>query len=164
MAKSRKDRWEAERQREVLAGRRIWPVWTLNLGAMIESGAIVRFACDSCRRVYDVDLAALAILRGREWSLIGVTTRCKASKCRDRGRFVASLAAAAPFLCLAGEMPAWLIGARPREHEPGDGGPGGGGPGGGARVVPPCPKGVDAVRWALADEFERKRMVREVRR
>jgi ferredoxin len=116
-------------------------VWALNLGAMIESGAIVRFACDGCRRVYDVDLAALAILRGREFSLIGQAARCKASKCRARGMFVASLSAGQPFLCLGERMPDWLVGARPREHEPGVDGPGGGGPGGGG--VPPCPKGVD---------------------
>lgn len=68
MPKSRKDRWEAER-REAVAAKRIWPVWSRNLGAMIEAGAIVRFACDACTRVYDVDVQALAILRGREWSL-----------------------------------------------------------------------------------------------
>jgi hypothetical protein len=105
-----------------------------------------------------VDLRALAILRGREWSLIGRTARCKASKCRSRGPFVAATGRDAPFLCLGGELPDWLVGARPRDHEPPpEGGPGGGG-------LPPCPKGVDPVRWAYAlDERERKRMVREVR-
>lgn len=160
MAKSRNDRWKAEEAAK-LAARRIWPVWALNLGAMIESGAIVRFACDQCRRVYDVDLAALAILRGREFSLIGQAARCKASKCRARGMFVASLSAGQAFLCLGERMPDWLVGARPREHEPGVDGPGGGGPGGGR--VPPCPKGVDAVKWAYADVFERKRLVRRAR-
>jgi hypothetical protein len=161
MAKSRKDKWEAE-QREALAAKRIWPVWVRNLGAMIEAGVIVRFACDACRRVYDVDVASLAVLRGREWSLVGRGARCKASKCRSRGPFVAAINRETPFLCLAGEMPSWLVGARPRDHEaPEDGAPGGGGPNGGG--VPPCPKGVDPVRWAYADVFERKRMVREAR-
>lgn len=159
MAKSRKDRWNAE-QREALAAQRIWPVWASNLGAMIEAGVMARFACDGCRRVYDVDLAALAILRGREWSLIGRAARCKASRCRARGLFVASLNRETPFLCLGPEMPAWLIGARPREHEPEDG-PDGGGSGGGR--VPPCPPGIDPVRWAYADVTERKRMVRQAR-
>jgi hypothetical protein len=159
MAKSRKDRWEAE-AREKLAARRIWPVWALNLGAMIETGAIVRFACDSCRRVYDVDVASLAVLRGREWSLIGQTARCKASRCRARGLFVASLNMNMPFLCLGERMPDWLVGARPKEHEVGPDGPDGG-PGGDR--VSPCPKGVDPVRWAYADVFERKRMVRRAR-
>ncbi len=63
-----------------------------------------------------------------------------------------------PFLCLSGEdMPGWLIGARPKDHEPApESGPGGGG-------VPPAPKGVDPVRWAYADVADRKRMVREAR-
>lgn len=159
MAKSRKDRWEAqeaERMREKLAMQRIWPVWARNVGAMIETGAIVRFACEPCRRLFDVDLAAVAILRGREWSLIGRTAKCKASKCRARGRFVAAANRETPFLCLDGALPSWLVGARPRDHEPPEGAPPGGG-------IPPCPKGVDAVRWAYADERERKRMVREAR-
>ena len=163
MAKSRKDRWEAE-NREKLAAQRIWPVWTRNLGAMIEAGVMVRFACEACRRVYDVDLLSLAILRGREWSLVGRTARCKASQCRARGLFVASLGMDTPFLCLGREMPTWLIGARPREHEPDGNGPGGGDPpGGGGGRVPPCPKGVDPVRWAYADVRERKAMVRRAR-
>jgi hypothetical protein len=157
MAKSRKDRWEAERG-ERLAATRIWPAWSRTLGDLIEAGAIVRFACSACRRVYDVDLGSLAVLRGRAWSLIGRTARCKASKCRARGLFVAAANSETPFLCLGPEMPSWLIGARPKDHEAPEDGPGG--DGGGA---PPCPKGVDPVRWAYADERERKRMVREVR-
>jgi hypothetical protein len=74
------------------------------------------------------------------------------------GLFVAAINRETPFLCLKGEMPSWLVGARPRDHEAPEGGPGG--PGGG---VPLCPKGVDPVRWAYADLFERKRMVREAR-
>jgi hypothetical protein len=156
MAKSRKDR-ETARERDALAAQRIWPVWVRNLAAMVEAEVIVRFACDACRRVYHVDLASLAMLRGREWSLIGRGARCKASTCRARGRFVAAINRETPFLCLGGEMPAWLVGARPRDHEPPpERGPNGGG-------VPPCPKGVDAVRWAYADVRERKEMVRRAR-
>jgi hypothetical protein len=107
-------------------------------------------ACDACRRVYDVDVGALAVLRGREWSLIGRSARCKASKCRKRGLFVAAINPETPFLCLGREMPSWLVGARPRDHEPSD-------------RPPPPPPGVDPVRWAYADERERKRMVREAR-
>ena len=151
MAKSRKDRDTAER-REALAAQRIWPVWTRSLGAMIKAEVMVRFACDACRRLYDVDLASLAVLRGREWSLIGRTARCKASKCRARGLFVAAINRETPFLCLHKEMPSWLIGARPKDHEPApDDRP------------PPPPPGVDPVRWAYAGEGERKRMVREAR-
>ncbi len=154
MAKSRKDR-ETARARETLAGQRIWPVWARTLGEMIEGQAAVRFACPACKRLYDVDLEALATLRGRAWSLIERRARCKASKCRASGRFVAAAGANEPFLWLAGgeAMPAWLVGARPRDHEPPpDKGP-----------APPAPPGVDGVRWAYASESERKRMVRQAR-
>jgi hypothetical protein len=118
MAKSRKDR-ETAREREALAAQRIWPIWARTLGAMVETGVLVRFACDACRRVYDVNVVALAVLRGREWSLIGRHARCKASRCRARGLFVAAINRETPFLCLTGhEMPTWLIGARPKDHEP----------------------------------------------
>ena len=154
MAKSRNDRWKAE-QKAALAAQRIWPVWARTVGGMIEAEAAVRFACPACRRVYDVDLEAIALRKGREWSLIGRSARCKASKCRTRGLFVAASGRDTPFLCLGGEeMPPWLVGARPSDHEPPPEGPDG---------VPPCPKGVDAVRWAYADERERKRMVRKAR-
>lgn len=154
MAKSRKDREEAG-QREALAAQRIWPVWARALGGMINGRAEVRFACPACRRVYDVDLEALAMLKGRAWSLVDRKARCKASKCRASGCFVAAAGADQPFLWLSGAeaMPDWLTGSRPRDHEP----PPPRGP------TPPAPPGVDPVRWAWADERERKRMVREVR-
>jgi hypothetical protein len=154
MAKSRKDREQAER-REALAAQRIWPVWARSLGEMIEAGAEVRFACPACRRVYDVDLESLAMLKGRAWSLVERRARCKASRCRAAGRFVAAAGADQPFLWLSGGegMPDWLVGSRPCDHEP----PVGPGP------MPPVPPGVDPVRWAWAGERERKRMVREVR-
>ena len=154
MAKSRKERWEAER-REALAAARIWPVWARSVGEMIEAQAEVRFVCPACRRVYDVDLAALATLKGRAWSLVGRRARCKASKCRAGGRFAAAAGADQPFLWLmaAEPMPDWLVGSRPSDHEP----PPPAGP------APPAPPGVDPVRWAWADERERKRMVRAAR-
>jgi hypothetical protein len=154
MAKSRKEKEEAL-ARETLAAHRIWPVWARTLGEMIEARAAVRFACPACRRVYDVDLEALAMVKGRAWSLVGRKARCKASKCRAGGRFVAAAGADQPFLWLSGaeEMPDWLVGSRPSDHEP----PPAPGP------APPAPPGVDPVRWAWADERERKRMVRQVR-
>lgn len=162
MAKSRKDWAEAQRRRREMVAGRIWPAWTRTLGALLDAGAIVRFACGPCRRVYDVDLRSLAVLRGREWSLIGRTARCKASTCRTRGLFIAAANRETPFLCLGTEeLPTWLIGARPKDHDADGGGPEGSGPNGGG--VPPCPKGVDAVRWAYASERERKQMVRQAR-
>ncbi len=155
MAKSRKDRWEAERW-EKLAAQRIWPVWAREIGGMIEAGAVVRFACPECRRLYDVDLESLSMLRGRAWSLIDRKARCKASRCRASGRFVAAAGADHPFLWLAGgeRMPDWLVGARPSDHEPPPPPP----------PRPPAPPGVDPVRWAYArDDRDRKRLIREAR-
>lgn len=154
MAKSRKEREEMLR-REALAAQRIWPVWTRSLGDMIEAQCHVRFACPNCKRLYDVDLDSLAMLKGRAWSLVERSARCKASKCRASGRFVAAAGADQAFLWLAGResMPDWLIGSRPQDHEP----PPAPGP------IPPAPPGIDAVRWAWADERERKRMVRQLR-
>lgn len=133
---------------------RIWPVWTRSVGAMIEAGAIVRFACTWCMRVYDVDLETLAILKGRAWSLVDRRARCKASGCRKSGRFVASLTMNTPFLWLhaSEQTPNWIVNTRPCDHEP----PGEGGP-------PPCPVGADPKRWALASERERKKMVERLR-
>lgn len=133
---------------------RIWPVWVRSLGAMAEAGAIVRFACPRCERVYDVDLDALISLRGRAWSLVDRRARCKASRCRASGCFVAAQTRDQRFLWLHGRdaTPAFVTNSRPRDHEPPEGGP-----------MPPAPPGVDPIRWAYADERERKRMVRLAR-
>jgi hypothetical protein len=138
-----------------MAATRIWPVWARSLGAMIEGQAIVRFACPACKRLYDVDLESLAMLRGRAWSLIDRRGRCKASKCRVIGHFAAAPSGDQRFLWLAGAepMPDWLIGSSPQDHEPPPP----------PAPHPPTPPGVDPVRWAWADERERKRMVRQAR-
>ncbi len=161
MAKSRNDRWKAEQNEKLkLAAQRIWPVWARTLAEMIACRAEVPLrqaqGCPKCRRLYDVDLEALAMLRGRGWSLIGRRARCKASKCRASGRFVAAAGRDQPFILLMAEerMPDWLIGARPRDHEPPPPDP----------PLPPAPTEVDPVRWAYArDEKERKRLVRKAR-
>ena len=164
MAKSRNEKGEAERREAVLARTRILPAWCRSVGALIEAGAIARFVCGPCRRVYDVDLEALAVLRGRQWSLIGQAARCKASRCRARGFFVVARGPEAAFFSLGRRMPPWLVGASPRDHDP-DGGPGGpAGPDGGSDDgIPPCPPGVDRVTWVYASEAERKRLVRRAR-
>ncbi|QAY78450.1 hypothetical protein [Sphingosinicella sp. BN140058] len=135
---------------------RIWPHWARSLGTMIEAGTQVRFACPACKRLYDVDLAALATLKGRDWTLIDRRARCKASRCRVSGRFVAAPADDQPFLLLSGSerLPDWLTGARPADHEPPPSAP----------PNPPAPPGVDPVRWAYArDDRTRKRLLREAR-
>ena len=160
-ARRRREREGRERQERerVLARERIWPAWTRTLGAMIEAEAIVRFACLACKRLYDVDVESLAVLRGRQWSLIGRNARCKASKCRAKGLFVAATGRDTTFIGLGGgELPKWLVAARPSEHEPPEGGPPD------PDRPPPCPKGVDAIWWSRArTDAEREKLVREAR-
>jgi hypothetical protein len=133
---------------------RIWPHWTRSIGAMLAGGAAVRFACLGCRRVFDVDLEALAVLRGAEWSLIGRRARCKASKCRAKGLFVAAPGRHDPFVILseAAAMPSWLAGSTPADHEPPP------------PHHPPAPPGVDKEKWyRTTSDGERRRLVREAR-
>ncbi len=89
----------------------------------------------------------------------GITNPERAKFCLECGAALAGVAAAPAreerFLWLAGAepMPDWLIGSSPQDHEPPPPPP----------PLPPSPPGVDPVRWAWADEKERKRMVRQAR-
>lgn len=135
---------------------RIFPFWARDLGALLTAGVEVRFACPGCKRVFDVDLDALAMLRGPEWSLIDRRARCKANRCRARGWFIAAAGRTELFLILSSRttLPPWLSGARPADHEPKPPPP----------PTPPVPIGVDKTRWlAATSDAERKRLVREAR-
>ena len=150
MAKSRKDRWEAEAW-EKLAAQRIWPVWARNLGAMIEAGVLVRFACDACRR-------------SMTWtSRFGDPARARMEPDRagravqgiemPQARDVRGGARSRDDLPVPGRRDAALADRRPPARP--RAAPG--------RPPPPPPPGVDAVRWAYAGVEERKRMVKEAR-
>ena len=143
------------RQPRILTDRRLWPQWTRSVAAMWEADAHVRFACPACMKLYDVDLESLILLKGRQWSLIDRQGRCKWVMCRARGPFVAAPAQDAHYMLLSTSeaLPRWLTGKRPCDDEPPPPTP----------PTPPAPKGVDPVRWAYANERERKRMVREAR-
>jgi hypothetical protein len=99
-----------------------------------------------------VDLETLMVVRGRTYSLIDRHARCKVSKCRRTGFFIAATGPNDRFTILTSKIvePSWLIGATPNDLEP-------------PPPVPPCPPGIDAVRWAYATPHERKRMVKEAR-
>lgn len=88
---------------------------------MIDRGAIVRFACMKCRTVLDVDLHAVALVRGRSVSLLGATAQCKISTCRGHGHFVYSSGSREAFLMLVDApetvTPSWLRGLRPCDVE-----------------------------------------------
>ena len=97
---------------------RIWPAWTANVGTMIDASAIVRFACFECREIFDVDLIAIAHIRGRAFSLIDASARCKRSRCRGAGHFIGCRQPDERFqLLLNGPgfdlTPAWLAALRP---------------------------------------------------
>lgn len=54
-----------------------FPAWTATLGAMIDSEASVRALCSLGCGFRDIDLAALAGLLGRDYSLVGRRCRCR---------------------------------------------------------------------------------------
>jgi hypothetical protein len=132
----------------------LWPTWAATVGGMIDHGSIVMFRCARCNTFLDVDLAAIAALRGRDYSLVDRPGRCKIIDCRGRGWFFASPGQTTPSRLLRTKAglarhatPAEL--GPPRTDLP--------------PPAPPCPPGIDAVRWAYASASERKRMVREAR-
>ena len=142
-------------QKSVISDSRIWPAWARSVAALAEAEAVVRFMCPACRKLYAVDLEAMILLRGRQWSLIDRRGKCKWVQCRRRGPFVAAPNHDAHYILLSTteRLPGWLMGKRPRDDEPKPPSP----------PMPPAPKGVDPVRWAYADERERKMMVRMAR-
>lgn len=66
----------------------IRPSWTANLAALIGSGETVRAMCDKCPGYRDIDLPALAAIKGADYDLWGKTTRCRITAgCGGRNRF-----------------------------------------------------------------------------
>lgn len=139
----------------IISDVRLWPEWARSVAGLWEAEAVVRFVCPECMRLYHVDLEAMILLRGRQWSLIDRFGRCKYVRCRAKGPFVAARTPEGYYMLLSTRepLPRWLTGKRPRDDEPPPPGP----------PTPPAPRGVDPERWAGADERERKRMVREAR-
>lgn len=103
---------------------RIWPEFVTTVGGLIERAVIVRFVCLACRDVFDVDLQAVAAVRGKDYCLLDLHPTCKRSRCRGQGSFVMAEALDQPFIKLAHRpLPDWLRGLRPCDIE----GPTGGG-------------------------------------
>ena len=97
---------------------RIWPEFVGSVGGLIDRGVIVRFACLECREIFDVDLQAVAAVRGRTYSLLDRRSTCKRSRCRGQGCFIMAEAIDAPFVKLAHRpIPAWLRDLRPCDIE-----------------------------------------------
>jgi hypothetical protein len=93
---------------------RIWPEYVSSVGGLIAQHVIVRFACLSCREIFDVDLQAVAAVRGRAYSLLDRRSTCRRSSCRGTGCFIMAEGIDKPFVKLAHRpMPAWLRNLRP---------------------------------------------------
>lgn len=67
----------------------IRPTYTASLAALIEAGIPVRASCHACGGWRDVDLVALAEVKGAGYDLWGKTTRCRITEgCAGRVRFL----------------------------------------------------------------------------
>lgn len=80
--------------------RRIWPFFFKTVGAMFDHGVIVRVGCVRCGTIFDVDLRAIALRRGRDYCLIDREVTCKVTKCRGTGFFLAACSMTTPLLTL----------------------------------------------------------------
>ena len=66
------------------------PTWAWTVAGLVNERAEVRFFCPRCTLLFDVDLGLIARVRGRSFSLVHHTPRCKMSCCRSLGFFVAA--------------------------------------------------------------------------
>lgn len=64
------------------------PIYTANIGLMIEHGIACRAWCDKCKAWKDIDLVALAEKVGADYDLWGRRTRCRLTPgCEGTNRF-----------------------------------------------------------------------------
>ena len=65
------------------------PAWTENLGALIDAGATVRACCaGQCKKWKDIDLEALAAIKGRDYDLWNKRSVCRLTDgCEGAVRF-----------------------------------------------------------------------------
>ncbi|HZF42932.1 MAG TPA: hypothetical protein VEZ48_05945 [Sphingomonadaceae bacterium] len=66
------------------------PTWVWTVAGLAAEGAEVRFFCPRCCLLFDVDLRLIERVRGRGFSLVHHTPRCKVSCCRSLGFFLAA--------------------------------------------------------------------------
>lgn len=102
--------------------RRRHPTWSHSVGAMIAAKAEARFACTTCRQVFDVELKLIARVKGRGFSLIDSWASCKLSRCGGQGFFIAAATRNCRLFPLVNEdhLHLWVVGPRPRDFEPPD--------------------------------------------
>lgn len=118
---------------------RFWPKGLRTIGEMIDAGALVRFACERCGTIFDVDLHAISVIRGAAYSLIDVRTQCKITGCRGPGHFLAKLPADEHLRKLQSDLP----------------------PSAGPNIGSSAPAGVDPMAWFRADWRGKQALMRE---
>ena len=97
------------------------PNWAWRIGALAaQPGAELRFACEACRTVFDVDLGTILAARGPDFRLVNRRPRCKVSCCRGRGFFLVAESRDHLLMPLLTMDPFvhWPPGPRPRDFEP----------------------------------------------
>lgn len=136
----------------------LWPKHVQCVGNMRDMKADVAAVCEKCRTKFKVDLEALVQLRGRSYSLIDKRGPCRRYECDGLAFFVWSPGRGVPFRALTTDEGASRPGGRPSTFDddtPPDDEP--------PKRPPPVPLGIDPEAWAVADERERKRLLRQAR-
>ena len=100
--------------------RRHHPSWTHSIGAMLAKKAEARFACTTCRQVFDVELRVIERMRGRGYSLIDAWANCKLARCGGKGFFLAADNRESRLFPLLNQdqMHLWPMGPRACDFEP----------------------------------------------
>lgn len=97
---------------------RLVPLWMANVGSMRDCGTDVRARCRKCATWFRVELDTLCTLRGRAFSLVGVTSRCKVFGCDGQVIFYASPGPSTPLQPLLGPDPWEGDHTRPPDDDP----------------------------------------------
>lgn len=147
-----------------------FPAWTHSVGAMKAAQAEkpahyqVHVACDRCKQWRSVDLDGIIAARSPTFALINRRYRCKLTPgCQGWNRFRYQSGVMRP-LWTEKQAERWSLAdyARQRLEKAGR-----------DRVADllrgrhmrfdPAPQGIDPVLWALADDRERRQLMRQVR-
>ena len=70
------------------------------VGQMRLQGVNLKAYCDKCRNTFRVDLVALIMVRGPDYSLIGQHPRCRIIDCDGRCNFLVSASKYTPMITL----------------------------------------------------------------
>jgi len=141
----------------------LWPRYVQSVGLMREMKARIAAWCPKCQTMFRVDLEAIIQLRGRSYSFIDQRGPCRRYGCDGSAGFMWSPGEGVPFRPLSSDAGdnARMARARTASASPDDDPPPDEPP---PHVPPPrAPRGVDPELWAVANERECKRLVRQAR-